>query len=98
MLPLETQSLCRDPCGPVRKTDVPHFPGSDEAVESFCRLFNRRVRIEAVRQIYIDIVGGEAAQAFLRRCKDVTARQALMEQSLAAAESHFRRDHHVFPA
>jgi hypothetical protein len=51
--------------------DVADCPSPHEVVERAQRLLNRRVRIEAVDYVQVDVVGPEPTQARLAGSQDV---------------------------
>src|SRR5664280_511261 len=59
------------------RADVAHLPGLDHVVESFHRLFDRRLGVEAVDLVEVDVVGAQPGQRGVDLLHHRAARQAL---------------------
>jgi hypothetical protein len=62
--------------GPLRDADVERLAGADEVGERLHRLLERRLVVEAVRLVEVDVVGLQPLQRAVDRLHDVLARQA----------------------
>ena len=76
-------SLAREHLGELKgvhagSADVERLAGAHDVVQRAQRLFDRRVVIEAVDLIEVDVIGAEAAQAGVDGVVDVFAREAAL--------------------
>ncbi len=66
-------------------------------MQRFQRLFNRRVVIEAMDLIEVDVIRAQPAQAVVDGVHDVFAREALLIRIVAHGVEDFGGDHHTVP-
>ena len=54
------------------------FPGFDDVVQGFERFLNRRVRIESMNLIEVDVIGLQPPQRIVDGAQDVRPREAAL--------------------
>src|SRR5262249_10508364 len=64
----------------------------------FGRFFDGREWIEPMDEINIDVIRRKTTKTSFHGIQDVTPRESLMQERLAAAETDFRGNDHVVPA
>ena len=77
---------------PLRHADVQHLAGAHEVVEGAQRLLERRLVVEAVRLVEVDVVGLQPLQRRVAALHDVLARQAAVVLARAGRPVHLGED------
>src|SRR5674476_1536941 len=78
--------------------DVAHLPGLDHVVERFHRLFDRRLGVEAVDLVEVDVVGAQPGQRGVDLLHHRAARQALTAGPVGHLPEQLRRQDDVLAA
>ena len=78
------------------RADVKRLARAHDLVQRFEGFLHRRMRIEAVDLIKIDVIGAETAQAVVDGVADVLARKAALIRIIAHGVEDFRRDDQLF--
>ncbi len=88
-------SFARAMCQPgeVRRTDVDDLALLNQQLHRLPDLFPRRVAIDVVHLVKVDVVGLEAPQAPLARGADVPGRQVILVRPLAHLAVHLGGEH-----
>jgi hypothetical protein len=82
----------------VRAGDVADLAARDEVVERTYGLFHRRVLVEAVHVVQVDVVGAEAAEAVLAGAHEEMPRRANIVRRRAHREGRLGRDQQITAA
>ncbi len=85
------------PAGEVRAADVQHLALRDQQVHRLPDLVPRRVAVDVVHLVEVDVVGLQAPQAVVARLTDVQRRQLRRVRPLAATAVDLRREHGLLP-
>ena len=86
--------FCKLPREHARGSDVTHATAAHDIVQRLHRFFDRRVRIETVNLIQIQVIGAQTFQARIDCRKNVLPRESLLVRAiLARREKHFAGDH-----
>ena len=94
----DVQHLRKLPAVHARGADVERLAGLHDVVQRFERLLDRRLRVEAMDLVEVDIVGREAAKRGLDRQHDVLAREAAIVRPGTHRKKDLRGDHDVVAA
>src|SRR6185437_13691543 len=86
------------PRAPIREPEIAGLAGTHHLVERRERLLEWRVRVLAVSDIKIDVVGTQPAQALIDGPKDMPPVQPRLYQAGARSVTHLRGDHQLLPA
>ena len=78
--------------------DVARLARLDDVVQRLHRLLDRRVRVEAVDLVQVDVVRAEPRQRRVDLFEDRLARQALSAGAVVHLPPHLRREHDVLTA
>src|SRR5699024_5284932 len=79
--------------GPFRDADVERLALPHDVGERLERLFERRLVVEAVSLVQVNVIGAEAAERAVDRFEDVLAAQpGVVRPLLAGREVHLRED------
>src|SRR6185437_13191555 len=90
---------CRHaPGAPVREPEIAGLAGTHHFVECRERLFERGIRVFAVSDIKVHVIGTQTTEAFVDRPKDVATVQSGLNQAGARSVTHLRGDHQLVPA
>ena len=73
--------------------EIERLAGLHDVRERLDRLLDRRVRIEAMDDVEVDVIRAEALQGTVDPLHDVLAREALLVRLLAHRVEDLRRDH-----
>ena len=79
------------------RADIERLAGAHDVVERLQRLLHRRIRIEAMDLIEVDVIRAEPLQRMIDRLHDVLARQAAGVGALAHHAVDLGRDHDLVP-
>src|SRR5438128_3388221 len=80
------------PAGEVAAPDVEHLPLLDEHLHRLPQLVPRRVPVDVVHLVEVDVVGAQAAQAALARLADVRGGEAPVVRTRAHPPVDLRRE------
>ena len=73
--------------------EVTCFAGAHDRVQRFERFLDRRLRVEAMDLIEIDVIDIEPAQAVIDRVHDMLARKSALIRIVSEWIKNFRGDH-----
>jgi hypothetical protein len=84
--------------GPHRRgADVSDFAGLDDVVQGFHGLLDRRVGVEAVDLVEVDVVGAKTSQGSIQLLKDRLPRQTGAAGTLVHLVVDLGGQHNLFP-
>ena len=86
------ERLHQVPAGKVGGADIADLARGDEIVERAQRLFDRRLSIEGMHEIKVDVVGAEPLQAGLAGANQVVARRTDLVGALTRREGRLGRN------